>query len=97
MKNYIIAYHLTDFAYNYAEFYATIKKEYPEYQHIIEELWVIKTDDTAKEIVAKLRPTLQPKDPIFVSDLGEDREGWVARGFWKWINKEEKLKEDESD
>lgn len=89
MKCYIIVYNLRDVAGNYMDFYDTLKSNYPSYFHVMESAWVIKTDETAAQIVEKLRAKLhyseRSADAIFVCELGEDMEGFCAKSFWEFI------------
>ena len=88
MKTYIITYHLKNTWENYSEFYEAIKESYPEFQHFQEEAWLVKTDDTAKEIIAKIKPFLKRGDTIFVVEITDNYEGFIAKSVWKWLKLE---------
>ncbi len=85
MKLYIITYGIKDFSHDYAEFYEVIKSNYPEWKHFVESGWLIKTEDTAAEICAKLLPKMANRDSIFIAEVGEDKEGLIAKSIWEWI------------
>ena len=57
MKKYIITYQFRSPWKDYMPFYETLKVNMPEYRHICESAWIVKTDLTAKQI----RDLLMPK------------------------------------
>lgn len=66
-------------------FYDTIKSNYPKYQHMLEDSWLIRTDETADEIVAKLREKLPLSASLFVAEITDNYQGWVGKGVWEWL------------
>ena len=88
MKNYIVSYNFRDFTRNYLDFYDTLKKHYPEWQHPMENSWLIKTDDTAEQINEVLRPKLYDGDSIFIAEITDNYAGWMGRSAWKWLKSE---------
>lgn len=100
MKKYIITYHLRNKEKNYDSFYDTIKTNMPEYRHVLEDLWFVKSDKTANEIVSLLLPHLYfgplRADSIFVAEINaENVEGLIGKSHWPFItdkveNKDEK-------
>ena len=85
MKNYIISYWLKDCSKNYFPFYDAIKKNYPKYQHPLEESWLVQTDDSAQEIFEKIRPFLPETDCIFVAEITDNYAGWMFKSIWAWL------------
>ena len=90
MKKYIITYHLRNKEKNYDSFYDTIKKNMPEYRHVLEDLWFVKSDKTANEIVHLLLPHLYfgplRADSIFVAEINaENIEGLIGKSFWDFF------------
>lgn len=85
MKTYIISYWFRDNTINYMDFYDAIKFNYPRYQHMLEDSWLIRTDETADEIVSKLREKLPLSASIFVAEITDNCEGWIGKGTWEWL------------
>jgi len=93
MKNYIISYWFKDCSKNYFPFYDAIKKNYPEWQHPLEETWFVHTDDSAQQIINNIKPFLSERDCIFVAEITDNYAGWMAKSAWEWLKK---YKENES-
>ena len=93
MKKYIIAYWFRNKARNYFPFYDALKENFPENRHVLEDMWVVKTDKSANEIYNALKSYLTFKDydcdTIFVGELGDDWAGMIAKTHWKFIKDEE--------
>ena len=85
MKKYIITYFLRSNSENYIPFYEAIKVNFPEYRHIMEPVWIVKTDKSAKEIMGAIHPKLKQGDAIFVTEMGGDYEGMIAKSMWDFI------------
>ena len=100
MKKYIITYHLRNKEKNYDSFYDTIKANMPEYRHVLEDLWFVKSDKTANEIVHLLLPHLYfgplRADSIFVAEINaENVEGLIGKSHWSFITDKEEEKDEE--
>ena len=67
------------------DFYDAIKSNYPKYQHMLEDSWLIRTDETADEIVSKLREKLPLSASLFVAEITDNYQGWVGKGVWEWL------------
>lgn len=89
MKTYIISYTIRDKSANCADFYSTIKSNYPEWQHVLEESWLIKTEDSAEEIFSKLNEKLPLHASLFIAEITNNCEGWIAKSAWEWLKGEE--------
>ena len=50
-------------------------------------VWLLSTDETANEIYARLEPYLDDEINLFITQIGNDRQGWLPRKAWKWIRK----------
>lgn len=85
MKTYIISYCLRGISTNYMDLYEAIKTNYPEWRHMMEASWLVKTEDSAKSIVDKLKPHMDSRDSIFVSEITDDREGYIPKTTWEWL------------
>lgn len=82
-------------------FYDAIKENMPEYRHIMETTWIVKSDKTATEIRGLLMPYLHFEnfdcDSIFVAEINKENvSGMLAKSFWPFITdkKKENDKED---
>lgn len=89
MKTYIVTYQFRNYSKNYTSFYEAIKTNYPEWQHPMESLWLIRTDEIPLEIFGKLKPYLGDTDSIFVAEITDSHEGWMSSSFWSWIKNKE--------
>ena len=86
MKTYIVAYQFRNHRKNYTSFYEAIKTNYPEWQHPLESLWLIRTDETPSQIFGRLQPHLDNTDSIFVVEITDSREGWMPKSMWEWLS-----------
>lgn len=90
MKIYLISYDLHTSGQNYTLLYDAIKA-YEDWQHPMESLWAIYTNEDANTIYDKLRSKIDNNDSIFVVQMSSsDRQGWLPKSFWQWINEKEK-------
>lgn len=98
MGKYIITYDLRHRDKNYTSLYSAIKTNYPKYFHVVENSWVIFTDDTAKEIFDKIKDGFYLSEDgkcadtyvILKLDEGTDSEGLCAKSFWEFMRDETK-------
>ena len=92
-KLYIIAHSFKDENKDYADFYNALKNGVDEYRHIMNGVWVVKTDKKAAELRDMLMPfmTFQERccDLFFISELGDDRDGMIAKSYWEFFKKDE--------
>lgn len=100
MKTYIITYYLRNREKDYDGFYNAIKENMPEYRHVMESVWVVKSDKTAGEIVKLLSPHLyflqSHCDMIFVGELDKENvDGMIAKSYWPFITDKEEKKDEE--
>ena len=90
MKTYIITYYLRNREKDYDDFYNAIKENMPEYRHVMESVWIVKSDKTAGEIVHLLLPHLYLGSPransIFVAEINaENIEGLIGKSHWDFL------------
>ena len=107
MKTYIITYNLKNPSKDYMPFYNAIKNNVDDYRHIMETVWVVKTDKTATELRDKLMPFMTFEnyhcDTLFIAEINghtpESADGMIATSYWMFINdtggKKDDNKEDE--
>lgn len=85
MNVYLISYDLRKPEQNYTPLYNAIKA-YGDWQHPMESLWTVCTDDDADAISNNLRRHLDDNDCLFVARLGQvDYQGWLPQSFWGWL------------
>lgn len=79
--------------------YTTIKENYPKWFHLTENSWVIFTDDTAKEISAKIKDKFYYEnyrcDTFFVHKLDNtnDYEGYITTSFYDFLKENKEIEE----
>lgn len=100
MKTYIIAYQLRNREKAYDDFYNAIKENMPDYRHVLEDMWIVKSDKTADEITRLLLPRLylgsSRADSIFVAEINaENAEGLIGKSHWPFITDKEEEKDEE--
>lgn len=91
--------------FDYSDFYTMIKTTYAgNYYHIVDDVWLIKTEETPAEILSKLVPLMNfntkervTKDQIFVFELGDwfNYDGYGAKSIHDYIKSmrtDEKIK-----
>lgn len=86
-KIYLISYDINTAVKNYDALYKQIKRLAGdgEYKHPLESVWLIYSSLSATQIAESLRDEMDPKDRILVIEIGEDRQGWLAKSVWSWI------------
>lgn len=65
---YLITYDLKQKGQDYPELYKAIK-EFDEYVHPMEYVWLISTDKTSKDIINSLSNVIDDNDLIFVTEI----------------------------
>ena len=88
-KLFLITYDLKKPGQNYNELYEAIKG-CGEWQHALESTWAVKVSSwvSADDVYNQLRPNIDDGDFLFIVDItGRERQGWMVKSFWEWINK----------
>lgn len=85
-KIYLVAYDLPGSSDEYSDLFDELRKS-PRWWHYIDAVWLLSTDETANEIYARLEPHLYEEINLFITEIGNDRQGWLPRKAWKWIRK----------
>ncbi len=87
MSFFIISYDLKAPGRDYASLYSEIKR-FQEWQHPMESMWLIYTNETANNIYNRIRPKMDDNDLLFVSELATRHwQGWLPRTCWDWIER----------
>lgn len=85
MRKYIITYWIRNVGENYSKFYEAIKANFPDHTHPQENLWIVRSDDTARRIADRIKPFLKDNDSLFVSEITDDHAGWMPKTMWEWM------------
>ena len=89
MKVYLISYEINEQLFDYSSLKEAIKM-LGDYQHPIESLWFVRTDDDAEidKIAHSLKEHFHTEsDHLFVMQMPNSPvcQGWLPRSFWKWL------------
>jgi hypothetical protein len=80
-----ISYDLRKPGRNYNDLYDTIKSA-PSWEHAMDSLWFIKTNESVDVWSDRLRQVMDQNDWLFVVDItGKNRHGWMKKSIWKWL------------
>lgn len=89
-KIYLISYDLRKPGQNYTPLYDAIKA-YGDWQHPMESLWAVYTNEDVNSIYSNLRTKIDDNDNLFIVLMDtRERQGWLPRSFWQWVNEKEK-------
>ena len=59
----------------------------PAWWHYLDSTWLIATQENANQLYRRLKPHLdKPGDNILVIQAGADRQGWLPKKAWEWID-----------
>ncbi len=86
---YLIAYDINDQLRDYAPLRDAIQA-LGDWQHPMESVWFVKSDKSAADIAAVLKPHINLKyDHLFVTHIpfGAPSAGWMQKIFWRWLRK----------
>lgn len=83
----IVTYDLNGPAGSYDSFYEVLKQQ-GSWMHYLKSTWLISTNKTPNQVYESLAPYLQPRDRIFVAQMGCDYYGWLPKDAWDWISRQ---------
>ena len=90
MKVFLITYDLRKVGQNYTPLYDSIKSLSSDWQHPMESFWGVRVASqwTAQAIYERLRPNLDENDSLLIFEVEPqiDRQGWMPKKFWAWLN-----------
>jgi len=86
MKVFVVSYDLRQPDRDYSGLFDELKKS-PAWWHYLESTWLISTNETANQLYKRLRPHIDNNDLILVIEAGRDRQGWLPKKAWEWIQK----------
>lgn len=81
---YSINYDLKAPGRDYSGLYDAIKQF--SWWHYLGSTWLVDTNLTADAICNKLKPHLDNNDYILVIGVTRDKQGWLPKEAWDWIN-----------
>lgn len=56
--------------------------------------WVVKTSSDVKKWQTRLKPLVEPSGSLLILTIDPaERHGWIAKGFWDWLEKNNASKE----
>lgn len=86
MKSYLITYDLNRSGQNYPILIEKIKA-FERYQHCMDSIWLIKTTDSAIQIMNYLKPCIDINDELLIVELNGEA-SWIGIGkrCIEWIN-----------
>jgi hypothetical protein len=84
MKVYIVSYQLGD-KKSHIGLFEQLKAS-PAWWHYLDFTWLIATSESANELYNRLRTHLDRDDSILVIQVGADRQGWLPKKAWEWID-----------
>ena len=85
-KIYLVAYAFPGPSEKYADLFHELK-ESRRWWHYIDAVWLLNTDESADEIFERLEPYLDDDISLFITEIGNDHQGWLTDRAWKWIRK----------
>ena len=85
-KTYLVAYDFTGSPDKYSDLFDELR-ESPGWWHWIDSVWLLRTEESANQIYERLEPHLDDDINLFITDIGNDYQGWLPSKAWKWIRK----------
>ena len=85
-KIYLVAYDFRGSPDNYSDLFDELQ-ESRRWWHWIDSVWLLRTEESAEEIYERLEPYLDNDISLFITDIGNDHQGWLPGKAWKWIRK----------
>ena len=88
MNKYLITYDLANKQIkSYENLYTALKSLGP-WWHYLDSTWIIKTNINSKDIWNNLKDHINTNnDRILITKISDgDREGWLTKDAWDWLN-----------
>ena len=82
---YVVSYDLRKPGQDYKGLFDELQAS-PGWWHYLESTWLIATSESANELYDRLRKHLDRDDSILVIQAGGDRQGWLPKKAWEWID-----------
>jgi len=84
MRVYVVSYDLRKPGKDYKGLSDELQRS-PGWWHYLDSTWLIVTSESAAELYNRLIPHLDEGDSILVIQAGSDRQGWLPKDAWTWI------------
>jgi len=84
---YVVSYDLRKPGQDYKGLFDALQAS-PSWWHYLESTWLIATSENANELYNRLWAHLDRDDSILVIQAGADRQGWLPKKAWEWIERE---------
>ena len=84
---YVVSYDLRKPGQDYKGLFDALQAS-PSWWHYLESTWLIATSENANELYNRLQGHLDRDDSILVIQAGADRQGWLPKKAWEWIDRE---------
>lgn len=81
---YLVTYDLRKSGQNYDGLIDAIKSY--SCVHPMQSVWFIKTSASAKSINDKLKPYIDSNDSLFITEITNNKQGWLSQIYWDFIN-----------
>lgn len=64
-------------------------KSYKKWWHYLDSTWMVKTDESAKDIAARLHPFIDNVDDslLVIKVDPSSKQGWLPQKAWDWIKR----------
>jgi len=82
---YVVSYDLRKPGQDYKNLFDELQAS-PGWWHFLDSTWLIATSESANELYNRLRTHLDRDDSILVIQAGADRQGWLPKKAWEWID-----------
>lgn len=84
---YVVSYDLRKPGQEYKNLFDELQAS-TSWWHFLDSTWLIATPESANELYNRLRTHLDRDDSILVIQAGADRQGWLPKKAWEWIDRE---------
>ena len=84
MEVYVVSYDLRKPGRDYTGLSEELQHS-PSWWHYLDSTWLIVTSESAGKLYNRLAPHLDEGDSILVVQAGSDRQGWLPKDAWTWI------------
>lgn len=54
--------------------------------HYLGSTWLIATNETALQLITRLKPYIDDNDNILIIEVVNSKAGWLPQEAWDWIN-----------
>lgn len=59
----------------------------PDWWHYLDSTWLIYTSETPDQIMNRIASILDKNDRILIIEVKNNKQGWLTKEAWGWINK----------